>query len=248
MKVLIVKGRLESFGLRPGRRIGGSYEVERFLGGGSEGEVYQVRDRTTGLHRAAKIYFPHHDKLNRIPVALARKLDKLRHCPMVLQYLHSTEVKIRGYRALAVISELCAAEPLQTWIDRHRGRRVHPYVALTVFHELVRGIETIHANGEYHSDVDTENIMIEQSGIRFRLKLIDFYEWGKPTKHKMQQDIFGAVHVLYNMIGGKAHYGRSPAEVRYICCNLRTSKILERFPAIAAMRHYTESFEPRTLF
>ena len=50
--------KIDTFNLTPGRRIGKRYTVEGLLGWGSEGEVYRVQDRDTGIVRAAKIYFP----------------------------------------------------------------------------------------------------------------------------------------------------------------------------------------------
>lgn len=239
---------MKTFGLRPGRRIGRSYEVEWLIGGGSEGEVYQVCDRATGIQRAAKLFFPHRDPRSRISVRHAQKLDRLRHCPIVLHYHHSEMVKIGSHQTIAVISELCEGEPLQRWIDRHRGGRVSAFVALTVLTHLAHGLEMVHDQGEYHADVHTENILIRSVGTGFELKLIDFYEWGRPTKAKMQQDILGAVRVLYDMLGGKKHYASFVPEAKYICAALRTDRILKRFPSISVLRHYLETFEPETVF
>ena len=60
---------------------------------------------------------------------------------------------------------------------------------MNVLHHLVCGLEDVHNMGEYHSDVHSENILIRPHGVGFKLKLIDFYEWGRPTKLKMQQDV-----------------------------------------------------------
>ncbi len=240
--------RITSFKLHNGRRIGRSYEVERRLGGGTEGEVYQIRDRVTDIRRAAKLFFPHRDPSSRLSVRHAQKLERLRSCPIVLQYHHSEEITVGKIRTRAVISELCRGEQLQRWVERHRGKRLRPYVALTILHTLVKGIETVHEMGEYHADVHTENILLEQSGVEFRLKLIDFYEWGKPTRPKMQQDVFDAVRVLHDMMGGWDHYADAAPEVKYICAGMRADTILSRFPSMSALRHHLESFKPKTLF
>ena len=49
---------INSFGLRPGRVIGGKYTVEVKLGSGWEGEVYKVTESRTGVCRAAKLFYP----------------------------------------------------------------------------------------------------------------------------------------------------------------------------------------------
>ena len=193
-----MKHSTTTFDLSPGRRIGSRYEVEALLGAGSEGEVYRVRDRGTGIHRAAKIYFPDTDPKQRRSEHHAQKLERLRDCSIVLQYHHSETVTVRKHKTVAVISELCEGQPLQQWIDAHRGKRVTPFVALTVLRDLSAGLEQVHAMGEYHADVHTENILIRPRGVRFDLKLIDFYDWGRPTRNKKQQDILDAVRVAYD--------------------------------------------------
>lgn len=240
--------RIKSFNLHTGRRIGRSYLVEHRLGGGTEGEVYQIRDRATGIRRAAKLFFPHRDPRRRLSVRHAQKLERLRSCPIVLQYHHSEEIIVGQHRTHAIISELCRGEQLQRWVDRHRGKRLRPYVALTILHTLAEGIEEIHEVGEYHADVHTENILLEQAGIEFRLKLIDFYEWGRPTRAKMQQDVLDAVRVLHDMLGGWDYYDKASPDEKHICAGLRNSLILERFPTMTALRHHLESFQPQMLF
>ena len=169
--------RITSYNLKEGRRIGNGYVVEHRLGGGSEGEVYRVRERRTGIVRAAKIYFPHDDPKGQMPARRAQKLEALRDCPIVLQYFHTEEIRI-GRRDHGDDQRLLARSTLQEWMGRYRGRRVPPFVALTILHRLVSGLEDIHERGEYHADVHSENILIRQTGIDFELKLIDFYDWG----------------------------------------------------------------------
>ena len=76
----------ESFDLAPGRVIAGKYRIVERLGGGWEGEVYRIEELRTGIEHAAKLFFPHRDPKRRALVAYARKLDRLRHCRMVVRY------------------------------------------------------------------------------------------------------------------------------------------------------------------
>lgn len=239
--------RITGWNLKEGRRIGNSYVVEHRLGGGSEGEVYRIRERRTGILRAAKIYFPQHDPHGQMPARRAQKLEALRDCPIVMQYFHTEEVRIGALRTTAMISAYSPGQPLQEWIDRHRGGRVRPFVALTILHRLVTGLEDVHDRGEYHADVHTENILIRQSGVDFELKLIDFYDWGRPSRAKQRNDILQAVRVLYDMIGGASGYKKAPQEIREVCCGLRHDLILRRYPDMSTLRYHLESFEPTTL-
>jgi hypothetical protein len=235
--------RIESFDFRPGRKVGSRYVIEAALGGGSEGEVYQVRELDTGIRRAAKFYFPHRDPENLLSIRHAQKLNTLRLCPIVLQYHHSQIITVRKQKVLALISELCDGEPLERWVGRHRGKRLAPYTALHVLYNLVHGLEAIHALGEYHADVHTENILIRPRGVRFELRLVDFYDWGRPARHKQHQDIADTIRVFYDTLGGRKQYAKLPAELKHICAGMKRSLILKRFPTMTALRQYLESFD-----
>jgi hypothetical protein len=160
----------------------------------------------------------------------------------VLQYFHSEEVTIRGYKTTAVISELCEGEPLERWIEGARGRRWAVYPAMVLLRELASGLEQIHGLGQYHSDVHTENILVTPRGVRLELKLIDFYEWGRPTRAKMREDIVQAIRVFYDVVGGAAHYAKLPPVAKNICCGLKRSLILQRFPTASSLRVHLETF------
>jgi len=234
---------ITTFNFTPGRKVGRGYVIENRLGGGTEGEVYRIRELHTGIHRAAKFYFPHRDPKRKISIRMAQKLNTLRHCPIVLQYHHSEIVTVRKQQVVAMISDLCEGEPLEHWIAHFRGKYLPTYMALHVFFNLVRGLETIHAMGEYHADVHSQNILIRPTGVRFELKLVDFYDWGRPAKHKQRQDIFDAVQVFLECLGGRARLAKLPAEVRYIFGAMRRPTILRRFPTITHLRQHLEMFE-----
>lgn len=239
--------RIRSFNFLPGRKVGRRYVIERPLGRGSEGEVYQIRDLETGIPRAAKFYFPHRDPDRRLTVRHAQKLNALRHCPIVLQYHHSEVITAQRTPVVAMISELAEGERLEEWIQSHRGGRLHPFVAMHVFYALACGIESIHQAGEYHSDVHTENILVKPRGVSFDVKLIDFYDWGKPTRYKQQQDIIDSIRVFYDCLGGQRHYARQPDPIRYICAGLQRKRIQQRFPTMTDLRRHLERFEWHTL-
>jgi len=234
---------IRSFELSPGSRLGDHYIIERRIGAGTEGEVYQIRERGTGIRRAAKLYFPQRNPRGQTSSKLARKLNALRHCSIVLHYHHSERLTLDDQPVVAMISELCEGEPLAQWINSHRGKRLQSYVALHVLWNLARGLETIHSLGQYHADVHSENILIKPRGIRFDLKLIDFYDWGAPRAYKRHQDIADAIRVFHECLGGRARYAKLPDEVKYICAGLRRDLIRKRFPTITALRHHLDHFD-----
>jgi len=226
-----------------GRRLGSRYRVESLIGQGSEGAVYSVIDIATGIRRAAKLFRPGVDRRGRLTTRHAQKLNRLRYCNIVLQYLHSETVRVRGEKLTALVSELCEGVQLERFIEQQPGRRMSTFMALCLLQTLVEGLEEVHLAGEYHADVHTQNIMVQPRGVGFELKLIDFYEWGRTTKSKQQQDILDAVKVFYEMLGGRRVYRRLPDEVKYVCAGLQTKHILKRFPTMADLNAYLSSFE-----
>jgi len=97
------------FDFPPGRIVAGKYEIERPLGSGWEGEVYVIIERATGIRRAAKFYYPHRDPMGKAAITYARKLDALRHCPILMQYHHQEIAYVKRRKVTAVISELVEA-------------------------------------------------------------------------------------------------------------------------------------------
>ena len=229
--------------LQAGRKLGSRYRVESLIGQGSEGAVYSVVDISTGIRRAAKIFGMQADRRGRLSTRHAQKLNRLRYCHIVLQYLHSETVRIKGRSLTALVSELCEGVPWEKFIAQQPGKRMSTFMALSLFQVLVEGLEEVHLSGEYHADVHSQNIMVQPRGVGFEIKLIDFYEWGKTTKSKQQQDILDAVRVFYEMLGGRRFYARLPDEVKYIMAGLQTKHILKRFPAMSDLSLYLSTFE-----
>ncbi len=239
--------RIETFALRPGRKIGKRYEVSSLLGRGTEGEVYRIVESDTGIQRAAKLYFPHKDPKQRSIVWYARKLNALRHCPIVLQYHHTEQITVNRMQVRCLISELAEGEQLEKWLARHRQGRIPPFMALHVLYQLVRGLEAIHVLGEYHADVHSQNILIKPKGVGFEIKLVDFYDWGRPVAYKQRQDIWDTVNVFLECLGGKKQYAKVPPELKKIIAYGRHEIILRRFPTMTSLRQYLETFEWTTL-
>jgi serine/threonine protein kinase len=235
--------KITTFDFAPGRKVGPRYVIESKLGGGSEGEVYKIRELDTSIHRAAKFYFPHRDPKHKLSIKHAQKLNSLRHCSIVLQYHHSEIILVKGQRIVALISDLAEGEQLEEWIAKHPGGRLRPYVALHVLYNLVRGLEAVHALGLYHADVHSQNILIKPAGVRFDLRLVDFYDWGPPKPYKQKQDIKDTIRVFHECVGGAKHYHTLPEEVKYICAGLKRELMLKRFPTMTALRRHLEEFE-----
>lgn len=234
--------RIESFNLSEGRVLAGKYRVDGFLGSGWEGEVYRVTEVRTGIPRAAKVFFPQRNVKDRAVRFYARKLEKLRKCPIVVQYHHSEAFQHRGTRITCLISELVEGELLEDFIRRQPGRRLEPFAALHLLHVLASGVEQIHRAREYHGDIHEGNVLVERRGIRFDLKLMDFYHWGRPDRGNIQHDVVQLVRLLYEAVGGRRRYASQPPQIKAVCCGLRSSLINRKFPTAGHLRHFLETF------
>ncbi|MDW8263345.1 MAG: protein kinase [Phycisphaerales bacterium] len=227
----------------PGRTVAGKYVIERPLGSGWEGEVYVIRELATGIRRAAKFYYPHRDPKGKAAIVYARKLDALRHCPILLQYHHQEFASIRRKKVTVVISELVEGVKLSEFLARQPRKRLSTFEALHVLYALARGIAPIHALGEYHGDIHDDNIMIRRKGIGFEVKLLDFFDLGKPSKWKINKDVLNLVQVFYTIVGGRERYARQPKVVKDIIRGQKDSLILERFQSAGDIQRHLEQLE-----
>src|SRR3954452_19842268 len=231
------------FDFPSGRTVAGKYVIERPLGSGWEGEVYVITEKLTGIRRAAKFYYPHRDPTGKAAIAYARKLDALRHCPILMQYHHQEIAVVRKKKVTVVISELVEGEKLSEFLARQPRHRLPTFEALNVLHVLTRGIAPIHARGEYHGDIHDDNIMIRRMGIGFEVKLLDFFDLGKPTRSKIQKDVLNLVQVFYSLVGGRKHYGHQPQVVKDIVRGLKDTLILARFNDAGDIQRHLEALK-----
>jgi serine/threonine protein kinase len=231
-----------SFDSQPGQRIGGKYHIEAFLGGGLQGEVYRVLELHTRVRRAAKLFFPQQNHGGRAARNYAQRLDRLRDCPIVVQYHHAEEVRINGIDVTCLLSEYVDCILLYDFIARHTGSHLPAFKALHVLYPLVCGLEQIHRHREYHGDIHPWNILVRPRGIFFDIKLIDFHNLGRPTAEHRRDDIIDVVRLLYTMVGDRSRYARQPPAIKAICRGMRPSLILEAFPTAAHLRRRLETF------
>ena len=234
--------KIHSFDFQPGRVLAGKYVVESSLGKGWEGEVYRVRERKTDIVRAAKVFYPQRNDLDKAVSFYATKLNRLRKCPVVIQYHNSETIRYRGIPVTCLISELVEGELLSTFVHRQPGKRLGMFEALHVLHALAVGVEEIHKAREYHGDLHDDNVLVERQGIRFDIKVVDFYHWGPPTAARIKDDVVDMVHLLYHAVGGKRWYSGQPQEIKSICLGLRRDLIHKRFPTARHLREHLETF------
>jgi tRNA A-37 threonylcarbamoyl transferase component Bud32 len=234
---------LETFNLAPGRPLARKYEVVTRLGTGWEGEVYKIRERSTGIERAAKFFFPQRNPKNRVLTWYAKKLHKLRHCPIVIQYQTQETITFRRQPVTFLVSEYVEGELLSAFLARQPGQRLSAFQALHLLYGLAAGIESIHQLREYHGDLHTDNVIVRRYGLGFNIKLVDMFRWEMPKRENIQDDVVDMVKIFHEAVGGAPRYARLPREAKAICCGLKRSLILKKFRTAGHLRRYLETMQ-----
>jgi serine/threonine protein kinase len=233
--------KIDGFHFETGRILGNKYEILSQLGAGWEAEVYLLKELETGIERAGKFFFPHRNVNNKAVKFYAKKLHKLRDCPVLIQYLTQEKMTFKGHSITYLVSEFVEGEMLDTWMQKRKGKRLTPYMAAHLLHEMARGMESVHALNEYHGDLHSGNIMIRRVGIRFDIKMLDVIHWWGTRPENIKEDVFDLVRIFYDVIGGKKYYASQPAPVKEICCGLKRSLISRKFTTAGKLRRYLET-------
>lgn len=231
------------FKLVPGRILGRNYRVLSYLGNGWEGEVYKVEECRTGIIRAAKLFYKHCYSFSKPHIYYAKKLYRLRTCPIIIQYHNQDVVTVKKETVDFLISDYVSGEVLSTFVTNQKNKRLPPFEALHLFYALVQGVEHIHFQGEYHGDLHTDNIMVVRKGLNFEVRLIDLLHLGRPTRVKIQQDIYDLIQVLYEMIGGQKYYKVAPPYLKGIIMGRKKNLIAKKFKMAGDLRLYIENLD-----
>ena len=115
---------IKHFDIKAGRVLAGKYEVIQRLGRGWEGEVFLVSEHPTEIERAIKLFYPHRNPGDRIANFYARKLHRLRHCPIAIQYHTRETISYRRVPVTLLVSDFVEGELLSDFLKRQPGRRL----------------------------------------------------------------------------------------------------------------------------
>jgi len=231
---------IDEFNLKSGRIIARKYEVIEKLGDGLESEVYKITELSTGIVRAAKLFFPQWNINNKTSCRYAKQLHKLRHCPIVIQYHTEEKFIYRKIPITVLISEFIEGEPLSEFIKRQPGKRLSAFQAVHLLYSLIVGLEHIHHLGEYHGDLHDENIIVNRFGLGFELKLLDSFHRPYSKRKNIQKDIIDAIKIFYDVLGGRKYYAKHPTLIKNICCGLKHNLILKKFNNASQLREHLE--------
>jgi Tol biopolymer transport system component len=184
-KLLAADGDAGSFGerplpiddrvLTPGTRLG-SYRIERKIGAGGMGEVFQARDLKLGRDVAIKVLPPEFladpDRLARFQRE-ARLLASLNHPHIGAIYGVEDTGPVRGL-VLELIEGPTLDEVNASASDSrtHAGARTLPLDrALAYASQIAEALEAAHDKGIVHRDLKPSNIKIAPGGV---VKVLDF--------------------------------------------------------------------------
>ncbi len=235
--------KIESFNFPAGRTIARKYLVVSKLGAGWEGEVYRVLESRTGIERAAKLFYPHRNIGGRTSRLYAKRLHRLRHCPLLIQYHTEELIVFRGTPITVLISEYVKGDILSCFLRGMPGNRVTAFMGLHLLYSLAKGIEMVHGANEYHGDIHVDNIIVNRLGLEFELKLVDMFHIQATKAENRRGDICDLIRLFYDALGGAKHYARQPHAVKFIVCGLKRSLILRRFRTISHLCRHLENME-----
>ena len=153
----------------PGDVIAGRYVVEKVLGEGGMGIVYQCLDKVGGVSVAVKC----------LPPEVSRNADELediRANYRLVADLHHPN--IAGARTLEfdeatgdyyLVMDLARGTTLKRWARRHPDAGLD--AKLAILRQVAAALDYAHAEKVIHRDVKPENVMVDDDG---RVKVLDF--------------------------------------------------------------------------
>jgi eukaryotic-like serine/threonine-protein kinase len=158
-----------------GETIAHRFLVVRFIARGGMGEVYEVEDCLLQGNRVAlKMIRPeiaaHQESSHRFEqeVLLARKINHPNLCPIYEIFRCDDEPP----PFLFLTMKLLAGETLDTSLQKNV--LLPRDEALEIFRQMIAGIAAIHDAGVVHRDIKPTNVMLDRSGLRLSVSIMDF--------------------------------------------------------------------------
>lgn len=155
----------------PGDLVSGKYRIERLIGDGGMGVVYEARHEL--LRTGVALKFLHADLAQR--PGLAQRFLQEARVSATIQSPHVTrvtDVDTARDGSPYLVMELLSGQSLQALLDRHGKLPVAQAVDFSL--QILAGLEAAHAMGVVHRDLKPDNVFVTPSTGGPLLKLIDF--------------------------------------------------------------------------
>lgn len=174
-----------------GKRIGGRYEVLKYIGGGGMSRVYLAHDVILDRDVAVKVLnydFSNEEELKRRFMREALSATSLTH-PHIVDIFDVGEDGDIHY----LVMEYIEGQTLKEFIVSNGP--LSPERALPIMQQLISAISNAHYNGIVHRDIKPQNILMDLEG---NVKITDF---GiamalSATAHTKTNSVLGTVHYL----------------------------------------------------
>jgi hypothetical protein len=152
------------------RVINGKYRLDRLIGKGGMGAVYQALDLRLGRQVAVKILL---GAAFGDAVALRRFEREARMAAMLA---HPNIVTVYDYGGVGggafLVMELVPGASLRAELDR--TGRIAPPILAAWFDQILDAMSTAHRSGIVHRDLKPENVVISRSEEQTAVKILDF--------------------------------------------------------------------------
>jgi len=154
-----------------GHLLGGKYRIERRIGVGGMGSVYEARHAGLGTPVAIKVLLP---ILAKVPTVADRfrreaQVSATLKSPHVIQV---TDVDQLPDGRPYLVMELLEGQSLQEYLDQHETLSREEAVDIGL--QILLGLECAHALGVVHRDLKPGNVFLDTRGVGRVAKLLDF--------------------------------------------------------------------------
>lgn len=155
--------------LTVGRLVTKRFRVQRFVGRGGMGEVYEVSDEELGGALALKILLPGLIEDEEMVARFRREAHLARQVthPNLCRIYDVGRERVGGKDLLYLTMELVDGETLTDFLKREK--KVAPAVALDLLTQMAAGLRALHEKKIVHRDLKPSNVMLvgrEGGGLR----------------------------------------------------------------------------------
>lgn len=152
---------------RPRTKSIGHYILGKTIGEGTFGKVKKGTHILTGEHVAVKVL----EKERIVEVADVERVAREVHILKLIRHPHIVQLYeiIETRRQLYLIMEYASGGELFDYIVANG--RVHEPEACSFFHQIIAGVEKIHAMNIVHRDLKPENLLLDEHR---NIKIVDF--------------------------------------------------------------------------